>query len=477
MTAQLAEQAPAPARSRQNETDPEARAEAGRSARIFTPRTLHGEWTPAPDRGDPIAILEAQGVTRVQELLPVRYGRMLASPFAFYRGAAAVMAADLAPTPTTGLVVQACGDAHLANFGIFASPEREMVFDVNDFDETLPGPWEWDVKRLAASLAIASRYRRLSDLQRHELVAGAVRSYRMTIRGFADMGHLAVWYSRLDVSALDQWLVRLKKKQITRTQAATAKARAKNSLSALSKLTAERDGRLRFLSMPPLLVPLSELTGGDDMIEQLTEMLALYAESLRPELRHLLNRYRLVDMARKVVGVGSVGTRAWVALLAGRNGEDPLILQAKEAEASVLERYVGESEFGNHGQRVVVGQRITQSASDIFLGWVHVTGLDGVERDFYLRQLWDGKGSADLDTILPSGLQVYAELCGWTLARAHARSGDAIAIGSYLGSGPTFDRALVRFADAYADQNEKDHAALAAAVAEGRLTAQVLDGE
>ncbi len=461
-------------------SNPDTRAEQGRSARTAVPRAAHGDWAPEPDRPDPIAILEAQGIRRVQELLPIRYGRMLASPFAFYRGAAAVMASDLAHSPSTGLLVQACGDAHASNFGVFSSPERETIFDVNDFDETLPGAWEWDVKRLAASLAIAARHRAFPDKQRREMVAGAVRSYRTAMRSFAGMPHLAIWYSRLDTTVLQQWQAQLKAKQVERTRANVAKARSKDSLKALTKLTVERDdGDLRFMSVPPLLVPLSELAVDDgNMMIMLQELLGLYAESLRPELRHLIETYRLVDVARKVVGVGSVGTRAWIFLLEGRDGQDPLILQAKEAEASVFEPYVGTSEFDNHGQRVVVGQRMMQAASDIFLGWVHVGGthsLDGAERDFYLRQLWDGKGSADLETILPSGMQVYGELCGWTLARAHARSGDAIAIGAYLGGSDVFDRALVRFADAYADQNEKDYAALSAAVKEGRLSAQVLE--
>ncbi len=456
---------------------PEMRAETGRTARIATPRSLHADWMPQADRPDPIAILEAQGFSRVQELLPVRYGRMLASPFAFYRGAAAIMASDLAATPSTGFVVQACGDAHAANFGLFSTPERDMVFDVNDFDETLPGPWEWDVKRLAASLAIAARHRGVPDPERHDIVATAVGAYRDTIRGFADMGNLAVWYSRLDASVLQRWQSQLKRKQIARARSGAAKARSRDSLRALSRLTVERDGELRFVARPPLLVPLSDLAGGDAMIGELRGLIDRYAESLRPELRHLLNTYRVVDTARKVVGVGSVGTRAWVVLMEGLNRQDPLILQAKEAQASVLEAYQGDSAYGNHGERVVVGQRMMQSASDIFLGWVRATGLDGLERDFYLRQLWDGKGSADLETILPSGLRVYGQLCAWTLARAHARSGDPIAIGAYLGSSDTFDRALARFSESYADQNEKDYLALASAVKLGRVKAQVLDGE
>jgi uncharacterized protein (DUF2252 family) len=402
---------------------------------------------------------------------------MLASPFAFYRGAAAIMAGDLAETPTSGLIVQACGDAHASNFGMFATPEREMTFDVNDFDETLPGPWEWDLKRLAASLDIAARHRSFSNKERHDTVSAAVRSYRSAMRGFADVANLAVWYSRLDTSVLQQFQSQLKKRQVSKAHRDVAKARGKDNLDALTKLTVERDGQLHFLSQPPLLVPLSELAGakagGDQALVE--RLLHSYAESLREELQYLLATYRVVDMARKVVGVGSVGTRAWVVLLEGRDGQDPLILQAKEAQSSVMERYIGESEFANHGQRVVVGQRLMQSASDILLGWLHDIGADGVERDYYLRQLWDGKGSVDLDTVDPSGLQFCGELCGWTLARAHASTGDAIAIATYLGASDTFDRAIVQFSEAYADQNEADHAALVAAVKQGRITAEVED--
>jgi uncharacterized protein (DUF2252 family) len=453
--------------------NPSTRAALGRAARTAVPRGAHGDWIGPSDRADPIAILEAQARNRVQELVPIRYGRMLSSPFAFYRGAAAVMAADLAGSPTSGFAVQACGDAHASNFGIFATPERGLVFDVNDFDETLPGPWEWDIKRLAASLAIAARHRGVDDRLRAEIVAGTVRSYRSAMAEFAGMAHLSVWYSRLDTETVQRWRSEASKKQITRTQAIATKAKSKDNLAAVTKLTERRDGRLRFVSAPPLLVPIAELIeGGEAMVAALDEVLDRYAGSLRPELRSLLNAYHVVDMARKVVGVGSVGTRAWIALLEGRDGGDALVLQAKEAQASVLEAHVGASEFPHHGERVVVGQRLMQSASDIFLGWVTATGIDGQTRDFYVRQLWDWKGSVDLDTILPYTLRVYGELCGWTLARGHARSGDAVAIASYLGSGDQFDRALIRFAEGYADQNEWDHAALARVVREGRVTAQ-----
>jgi uncharacterized protein (DUF2252 family) len=455
-------------------SSPSTRAELGRAARSAVPRGVHGDWIGPSERADPIAILEAQARNRVQELVPIRYGRMLSSPFAFYRGAAAVMAADLAGSPTSGLMVQACGDAHASNFGIFATPERGMVFDVNDFDETLPGPWEWDVKRLAASLGIAARHRGLDRQRCAGIVSGAVCSYRTAMREFAGMAHLSVWYSRMDAETVQRWRSEASRKQITRTQAIAAKARSKDHLRAVAKLTERRDGRLRFVSAPPLLVPVAELVeGADAMMSALDEVLGRYSESLRPELRSLLNSYHVVDMARKVVGVGSVGTRAWIVLLEGRDGGDALILQAKEAQVSVLETHLGASEFPHHGERVVVGQRLMQSASDIFLGWVTATGIDGQERHFYVRQLWDWKGSVDLDVILPDSLRVYGELCGWTLARAHARSGDAIAIASYLGSSDQFDRGLVRFAEGYADQNEWDHAALARVVREGRVTAEV----
>jgi uncharacterized protein (DUF2252 family) len=405
--------------------------------------------------------------------LPIRYGRMLSSPFAFYRGAAAVMAHDLTGSPISGFTVQACGDAHAANFGLFATPERELVFDVNDFDETLPGPWEWDVKRLAASLTVAGRSRGLSDRERQAVVLASVRSYRTAMRGFSSMSHLSVWYSRLDAATVQRWRSQATKKQIAKVQAITDRARSRDSVRALGKLTTRQDGVLRFRSNPPLLVPLTDLLEIDSsgLIPVLQELLERYTRSLRPELRHLVGRYRVVDMAHKVVGVGSVGARAWVALLEGRGGGDPLILQAKEAQPSVLEPHLGASVFDNHGERVVVGQRLMQSASDIFLGWVRSPGLDGTDRDFYVRQLWDWKESVDLETILPPALLVYAELCAWTLARAHARSGDALAIGAYLGSGDQFDRALVRYAEGYADQNEKDHRALRAAVAGGQLRA------
>ncbi len=448
--------------------------QAGREARRRVPRITHGQWSPAAKRPDPVNVLEAQAASRVPELVPIRYGRMLSSPFAFFRGAAAVMAYDLADTPVSGFDVQACGDAHVSNFGVFASAEREMLFDVNDFDETLPAPWEWDVKRLAASLAVAGRDRGFTDRQRAAVVASAVGSYRRAIRRFAQVGHLDVWYARLDSIVVEQWLSELRPAEVRKVEAGAAKARGKDSTRALAKLAAEQDGEMRFLSDPPLLVPVAKMFGADDrdaLQRNLQGLLDSYAESLRPELRRLTSGYTVVDIARKVVGVGSVGTHGWVILLTGRDGHDPLILQAKEAEASVLEAHTAPSEFPNHGQRVVVGQRAMQAASDIFLGWVRAPDPDGTERDYYVRQLWDWKGSIALEQLVPRTLQVLGEMCAWTLARAHARTGDRIAIAAYLGSGDAFDTAMTRFAEAYADQNEKDHNALADAVLEGRVSA------
>jgi uncharacterized protein (DUF2252 family) len=400
---------------------------------------------------------------------------MVASPFAFFRGAALVMASDLSTTPSSGLRVQACGDAHLANFGGFDAPDRRLVFDVNDFDETIPGPWEWDVKRLAASLAVAGRDRGFDDRERQSAVEASVRSYRDAMREFAGMANLDVWYSRMDEDRINRWRAEASNKAVKRYRAGLAKARAKTSLRAFDKLTTRVNGHVQLISDPPLVVPLTELVPGrkgDEVRESLTTMLHRYGKSLPLDRQHLLESFELVDFGRKVVGVGSVGTRAWIALLEGRDGQDPLFLQAKEAEPSVLERFVGRSKFDNHGRRVVEGQRLMQSASDIFLGWVRVEGIDGQTRDFYIRQLWDAKGSADIEVMSPSTLAIYAEICGWTLARAHARSGDRVAIAAYLGKGAVFDHAIATFAEAYADQNERDHKALAAAIKSGRVIAE-----
>jgi uncharacterized protein (DUF2252 family) len=419
-----------------------------------------------------VAILEAQGESRVQELLPIRYWRMSASPFTFYRGAAAVMAADLAATPTSGLRVQACGDAHLSNFGVFAAPDRRLVFDLNDFDESLPGPWEWDLKRLAASFEIAGRENGYGRKQRDAVLATLGRQYRAAVRGFAGMRNLEVWYARLDEDAIREQLRNAGQKLSRKAEKGAAKARAKDSLRALGKLTEQVDGEPRIVSRPPLVVPLEELLPEDDKIDveaMLKGILERYAETLKGDRRRLLETYTLRHVAHKVVGVGSVGTRAWILLLTGRDDEDPLFLQAKEAQASVLEPYAGASEFENHGRRVVEGQWLMQAASDSFLGWCPVVGIDGRRRDFYVRQLWDGKGSTEVEGMPPAGLEIYARLCAWTLARAHARSGDAVAIGAYLGSGESFDLALAEFSRLYADQNERDFAALKEAIDSGRL--------
>jgi uncharacterized protein (DUF2252 family) len=457
------------------------RAGRGRAARRKSPRTSHAAFELSPAR-DPVAILEAQSASRVPELVPLRYGRMLVSPFTFYRGAAAVMAFDLAGAPRTGLQAQLCGDAHLANVGGFASPERKLVIDLNDFDETLPGPFEWDVKRLAASFEIAGRNRNFTKSQRSRAVLTAVRSYREWMRRLAGMSNLEVWYAQLDVEAVEARLRdQQDRQQMKRVARSAAKARTKDSLKAFAKLTAEVDGERRIVSDPPLIVPIQELAAqaglpAAGVTDELHDLYRKYRRTLLPDRRHLLEQFRWIDVARKVVGVGSVGTRCWIVLLAGRDSDDPFFLQVKEAGASVLEPYLGKSKYSNHGQRIVLGQRLMQSASDIFLGWVHSDRtLDGEPRDFYFRQLWDWKTSVDLDAILPRGLDLYGDVCGFLLARAHARSGDRVAIASYLGKGDTFDRALLEFAVAYADQNERDHAALREAADHGRIA--VTEGE
>ncbi len=456
------------------------RQAAGREARRRVPRESHATWERWPGRPDPVDLLEQQARSRVPELVPIRYGRMMVSPFAFFRGAALHMAADLAHTPNSGLSVQACGDAHLANFGGFASPERDLVFDVNDFDETLPAPWEWDVKRLAASLAIAGRGAGLSHAERREVVLAGARAYREAMRGFAEMGNLEVWYSILTAESLSEALSAGKparpRKIEKRLKKARAKAEAKDSMRAFNKLTTVVDGRLQIVSDPPLIVRAVDLfapSEADEMVKRLHEVIGRYRATLPDDRRRLLEGYRTVDVARKVVGVGSVGTRCWIVLLEGSStDQDPLFLQVKEAEESVLERFVGKSRFDNHGRRVVEGQRLMQATSDIMLGWLHTdAGLDGRPRDFYVRQLWDWKASARLDAGAARFLAPYAGICAWTLARAHARSGDRVAIAAYLGPGDQFDRAIAKFAEAYADQSERDHEALVAAVKRGRITA------
>ncbi len=452
-------------------------SERGREARRDTPRSAHGDWAPAPDRPDPVATLATQAESRVQQLVPIRYGRMLVSPFTFYRGAAAVMAGDLASTPHTGINVQACGDAHISNFGGFAAPDRRLIFGPNDFDETLPGPWEWDVKRLAASVEIAGRDVGLSAAGRRRIVSSCVAEYRQGMRSFARESHLDVWYERLNASELvHRFGGELGGKGRIVFTKPFERARRKTSLRAVRKLTERVDGQLRFRHVPPLLVPLRNLlTPGDipDEGEFVRDLLRNYEASLAADHRYLFSTYRFVDMARKVVGVGSVGTRAWVFLLVGREGRDPLVLQAKEAQHSVLEPHLGSSEFDNSGERVVRGQQISQAVNDIFLGFQRTQGIEGGIHDFYVRQLWDWKASADLSTLSESGLHAYSRACGWSLARAHARSGDRLAIAAYLGGGPRFDQAIAQFSSAYADQNERDYQRLADAVAGGEVPVEL----
>jgi uncharacterized protein (DUF2252 family) len=449
------------------------RAAMGRAVRVRVPRSAHAGFTPAADRPDPVTLLQDQATDRVADLLPIRYGRMAVSEFTFFRGAAAVMAADLATTPDSGLVVQACGDAHLSNFGFFASPERQLVFDINDFDETLPGPWEWDVKRLAASVEVAGRDRGLDDADRRAAVRAACSSYREAMRGFAGATNLEVWYAHANVDALRrQYLGHLKASRRKMLDRSLDKARTRDNTGALARFTAMVDGQPRFTADPPLVVPVRDLlTEVPDIEASLYALLRQYRDTLPVERRVLFDQYRAVDLARKVVGVGSVGTRCWMVLLLGRDPQDPLFLQAKEAGTSVLETHLGRAAEKNHGQRVVIGQRLMQAVGDIFLGWLRVSGIEGADRDFYLRQLRDWKGSLEVEEMLPRGLRLYAELCGWTLARAHARTGDRIAIAAYLGSGRSFDDALVHFAEAYADQNARDHRALVTAITEGRVEA------
>jgi uncharacterized protein (DUF2252 family) len=454
----------------------EQRINRGKAARAEVPRSSHAEFSPDRDRPDPLALLMAEDATRVPELLPIRYARMASSAFAFFRGAALPMASDLARTPRSGLTAQLCGDAHLSNFGIFGSPERHVVFDINDFDETLPGPWEWDVKRLATSVEIAGRANGYPSKVRRASVLATVAAYRRSMRDFARMDPLQVWYAHANmeqVAALTEGsLTARQRKNIERT---VTKAQTKDNLGALGRFATVQDGMPRLTAEPPLVVPVRDLWKGKaeakEMAEELRRLLTDYRDTLEPERRVLLDRYQLVDMARKVVGVGSVGTRSWMLLLIDDDGH-PLFLQAKEAGPSALEQFVGASEYENGGQRVVIGQRLMQAVSDIFLGWVRVTGIDGVRRDFYLRQLRDWKGSLEVEAIAPEGIAPYGELCGWTLARAHARTGDPVAVAAYLGGGPSFDEAVHSFAGAYADQNERDHQTLLDAIASGRITAE-----
>ncbi|NKQ25389.1 DUF2252 domain-containing protein [Streptomyces galbus] len=420
--------------------------------------------------------IESQSARRVPELVPIRYGRMSESPFRFYRGAAAIMAADLAGTPRSGITTQLCGDAHCLNFRLLASPERRLMFDINDFDETLPGPWEWDVKRLSASFAIAGRANGFSARERASVVREAVRSYRERMRALARLGNLDVWYTRFEADELQQQFAPvLSAKARDRWAQARDRARAHDTLQVFDKLTHLVDGERLIAPDPPLLMRLEDLlprAQRDALRTEISRLIERYARTLQSDRRFLLRGYRVADMARKVVGVGSVGTRCWIVLLLGKDDEDPLFLQAKEADESVLAPYAGASAYATQGERVVSGQRLMQATSDIFLGWERVQGIDGRRRDFYVRQLRDWKGIAVTETMAPRTMAVFARLCGATLARAHARSGDRIALASYLGRGDVFDRALAVFAERYADQNEKDHQALLDAVRTGRVAAE-----
>ena len=459
------------------------RVAAGKACREKTPRSSHAGWQPAPDRPDPVALLEEQNLTREQDLVPVRHGRMLVSPFTFYRGAAKIMAADLKETPRAGLRVQLCGDAHLSNFGLFASPERILLFDLNDFDETLPGPFEYDVERMAASFTIAARNNAFTAGETQDVTLAAVRAYREAMAEFAQMRTLDIWYARLSAEVLETMNLAVaspngkdskKSRSVEKAvRKSASKAHTRDSLQALSKLAEEVDGKYRIVSQPPIIVPLRELEAaygmsGDEVQQALHEQLRSYRATLPDDRRILLERFELIDVARKVVGVGSVGTRAYIALLQGRDQQDPLFLQIKEATRSVLEDHLPKSRFRQPGERVVQGQRMMQAASDIFLGWTK-----GVQDNRYLywRQLRDMKGSADVEAMKPRGMMFYAGACGWTLARAHARSGDPVAINAYLGKSTKFDLAITDFAERYADQNGRDYRAFADAVRSGRLEA------
>ena len=494
----------------------EERRAKGEEARAKTPPSSHAGWRPAAARPDPVGLLEEQDATREQDLVPVRHGRMMVSPFTFYRGAAKIMAEDLKDTPVAGLRAQLCGDAHLSNFGAFGSPERRLLFDLNDFDETLPGPFEYDVKRMAASFTIAARNNGFSKADTREATLGAVTAYREAMAGFGQMRTMDIWYSHLDEDELmnaahvavnelrgeastakktekqDKQAKQVKAakkeaKQVARdrqgekaakaaekgAQKTLAKAHTRDSLQALSKLCELVDGQYRIVSQPPILVPARDLAATfglspDDVLPVLHDQFRAYRATLQDDRRHLLERFQIVDAARKVVGVGSVGTRAFIVLLQGRDTDDPLFLQIKEATASVLEANLPKSRYRQHGERVVQGQRMMQAASDIYLGWTK--GLD-VNRHFYWRQLRDMKGSAVIETLKPLGLKFYGRICGWTLARAHARSGDPVAIAEYLGSSDAFDKAITDFSERYADQNEQDYTEFVKAIRSGRLAA------
>jgi uncharacterized protein (DUF2252 family) len=450
------------------------RARSAADARVTLP--LESLAAVGPDRGrDPIGLLLGQAKSRVPELVPIRHGRMLASPFSYYRGAALPMVADLAAVPSSGLQVQLCGDAHLSNFGAFASPERRLVFDVNDFDETLPGPFEWDVKRLAASFAIGARQNGFSPAAQRRILLKVGHAYRSAMETFAKQTSLEVWYARMDVDDyLNEYRGQLNAKSFKAVKTFMAKAQANDSIRALGKLTEVVGGQRRIISDLPTVVAIEEIFSGVDagvLYALIRRVLTKYRRSLQTDRQHLLERFDLVQVARKVVGVGSVGTRAWIVLMDSAAGNEPLFLQAKEAQPSVLGAYAAKTRFRNEGERVVAGQRLMQAQSDIFLGWTRVTGADGVDRDFYVRQLRDWKASLPVEQMRPSGMSMYAHLCGWTLARAHARSGDRIALAAYLGGSAAFDEAIADFADAYANRNDSDYAAFQAAAAKGRVQA------
>ncbi len=449
------------------------RVAQGKQARTLTPLESHADLGTGGSR-DPVRLLVDQARSRVPELMPIRHGRMLVSPFAFFRGAALPMAADLARTPVSGLGTQLCGDAHLLNFGTFAAPDRQLVFDVNDFDETLPGPFEWDVKRLAASFSVAGRGNGFSGKTRRRIALVVAESYRSAMRGFAKKSLMDVWYARLDVSqAMATFASQLKAGRAKEVEAMLAQARRHDSRQALAKLTTVVDGRRQIISNPPTIVPIEEVFSDvqADAIHQLiTTVLGRYQRSLQSDRRRLLEQFTLQQVARKVVGVGSVGTRAWILLMEASEDE-PLFLQAKEAQPSVLADYCGRGRYSNEGERVVAGQHLMQAASDIFLGWTRVPGPDSAGRDYYVRQLRDWKFSAPIELMRPQGMTVYARLCGWTLARAHARSGDRIALSAYLGRSDTFDQAIAAFAEGYAEQNQHDYEQFAEAVRKGRLEA------
>ena len=475
-----AREAPFASAWRRSHLSVDQRMARGRTARRQSPRSGHAKWEPAPDRPDPVALLAEQAAARVPQLVPIRHGRMLASPFTFYRGAALIMAADLAGTPVSGVTVQLCGDAHMSNFGLFGTPERQMIFDLNDFDETLPGPWEWDVKRMAASFEVMGRERGFSPADRRAIVMAGVAEYRDRMRQAAGMGALGAWYDHLEAGMLlklvrkEVQVKRVSKKEARATEEMVAKAQTRDNTRVFTKRAAEVDGELRIVADPPVIIPFEDFItpeeGWEDPIPVIKKLISSYRRTLGQH-HHPLEEYRFVDAAYKMVGVGSVGTRCYIMLMLGRDNNDPLFLQVKEAQASVLEPFVGKSTYSHHGQRVVAGQRLMQAATDIFLGWVRIKGSDAVTRDYYVRQFHDWKGGADLDNMLVPGATLYARICGATLARGHARWGDRIAIASYLGKGDAFDRAIANFSVAYADQNDRDYEAFAAAVKSGQLPA------